>query len=474
MDHLAEVFLRYQPISIKTLIGEKGDEQKSMREIPALELTEYACEDADVTFRLAGEFRNILTEYGQERVFYEVESPLIPVLVEMEHAGIRLDPEVIKEIAVQLVDEIEATARRIEELAGESFNLNSPKQLGDILFEKLQLDPKAKRTKKTGQYITNEQVLSRLAPKHEIAASLLEYRAKTKLKSTYIDMLPSVLSPETGRVHTTFEQAVAATGRMNSHNPNLQNIPIRRDQGREIRKAFVPRDEDHLLLAVDYSQIELRIAAALSGETRLKGAFESGFDVHTATAMAVFGAAIQGVTPDMRRQAKTVNFGILYGISAFGLAERSDLSRAEAAALIASYFEQYPALKVWQEQTIAFAHENGYVETITGRRRYVRDINSRNAAVRGGAERVAINAPIQGTAADMIKLAMNKIYRILVEGGYRSKMLLQVHDELVFDLYKEERDVVPDLVKDAMVHAIEMDVPVEVELGVGGNWLDAH
>ncbi len=474
MDALAEELLSYNTVHIEELIGEKGPDQKSMREVAADTLAEYACEDTDVTLRLKEVFDGLIEEKGQKRVFQEIECPLIPVLVEMEVAGIKVDVDELERLSVLLGADIERTAAEIEALAGESFNLNSPKQLGEILFDKLQLDPKAKKTKKTGQYITNEQVLLRLANHHEIAARILDYRMKSKLKSTYVDTLPSAIFDKTGRIHTNYEQAVTATGRMQSHDPNLQNIPIRTELGREIRGAFVAPDGSKTLLSADYSQIELRIAAALSGEDRMIKAFEEGYDIHAATAMVLFGVDHDGVTHEMRRHAKTVNFGILYGISAFGLSERSGLTRGEAAELITQYFTQYSRLKSWQERTIAFAHENGYVETAAGRRRYLRDINSRNGTIRSAAERNAINMPVQGTAADMIKLAMIRIQERFDSEKVRSKMLLQVHDELVFEAVNEELDTVKDIVRREMVEAMPLGVPIEVEMGAGRSWLDAH
>ncbi len=474
MDELSRTFLGYSPVSIETLIGEKGPDQKSMKDVPLETLVEYATEDADVTLQLADLFRSKIEEYNQSKTFYEIECPLISVLVEMEFEGVRVDRDILAELSGQLEKEIDSIKHRIEKLAGESFNLNSPKQLGEVLFDRLGLEPQPKRTKKTGQYVTNEQVLSRLAVRYEIAEKILEYRMKTKLKSTYVDMLPDAIFPETGRVHTSYEQAVTATGRMQSHDPNLQNIPVRSDQGREIRKAFVAGDDDHLLFAADYSQIELRIAAALSGEKAMIDAFTQDADIHSTTAMKLFGVEADDVTPEMRRHAKTVNFGILYGISAFGLSDRSELSRGEAAELIKNYFAQYPALKKWQEKTIEFAHEKGYVETVTGRRRYLRDINSRNNTVRSAAERNAINSPIQGTAADMIKIAMVRIQERLDREKFASRMLLQVHDELVFDMHTDEQETLPPLVVECMENALPLDVPIGVEYGSGWTWLEAH
>jgi DNA polymerase-1 len=392
----------------------------------------------------------------------------------MEHAGIYVDVEELNSLSEELRISIEKTASRIEELAGESFNLNSPRQLGQILFDKLKLDPNAKKTKKTGQYITNEQVLTRLASRHEIVEQILDYRMMTKLKSTYLDALPAAIFEDSGRVHTTYEQAVTATGRMQSHDPNLQNIPIRTELGREIRRAFISGESSSVLLSADYSQIELRIAAALSGETAMIKAFEEGMDIHSSTAMGLFGVGTGGVTADMRRHAKTVNFGILYGISAFGLSERSGLTRPEAAELIKGYFTQYAKLKKWQDETIAFAHDNGYVETAAGRRRYLRDINSRNAQARNAAERNAINMPVQGTAADMIKRAMILIQERFDSVDLKSRMLLQVHDELVFEVLLEELDAVTEIVRHEMLSAMPLGVPLEVEIGNGRSWLDAH
>lgn len=474
LDSLSQTLLQYRPMPISDLIGEKGKEQLSMRDVAPDRVADYAVEDADITLQLWQILQSKIKEMNQEKVFHEVESPLIPILVDMEHSGIRLDVEVLKTLSQDLGQEIEETAKRIFELAGEEFNLNSPKQMGTIFFEKLQLDPKARRTQKTKQYQTNERVLTRLANRHEIVQRVLEYRECTKLKSTYLDMLPGAVFPETGRVHTTYEQAVTATGRMQSSNPNLQNIPIRGEQGREIRKAFVAKNEDFTLMSADYSQIELRISAELSGDKGMLRGFEDGEDIHTTTSMKIYEVDAEHVTAEMRRKAKTVNFGIIYGISAFGLADRLDISRAEGASLIEHYFEQYPGVRDYMDRTVEFAREHGFVETMTGRRRYIHDIHSRNAPARNAAERNAINSPIQGSAADMIKIAMVNIHRALGERDLKTKMLLQVHDELVFDLHKGERDTIPPLVKDAMLNAIPLKVPIVVEIGFGENWLDAH
>ncbi len=474
MDALSEDLLGYKPISITELIGPKGSGQKNMSEVAVETVCEYAAEDADVTLQLSDEFANRVAESNQTRVLYEIEGPLIAVLAGMEREGIRVDTKALQEFSLDLEKQMREYSARIRELAGEEINLNSPKQLGVLLFEKLALDPEAKRTQKTGQYATNEQVLQRLAGRHEIVQKILDYRQVTKLKSTYVDALPGFVHKDTGRIHTTYEQAVAATGRLQSNHPNLQNIPIRSELGKEIRRAFVPRDKDYLLLAADYSQIELRIAAELSGDEAMLDAFRSGFDIHTATAGRMFHVEAERVDADMRRRAKTVNFGILYGISAFGLAERSDFSRTEAKEIIELYFNTYPKLRQWLDDTIAFAHDKGFVETVTGRRRYLPDIHSRNGTIMKAAERVAINAPIQGTAADMIKLAMVKIHHLLRAKKVKSRMLLQVHDELVFDLHRDEMEAVPDLVEEAMRTALPMKVPIVVEMGIGDNWLDAH
>ena len=473
MDALANVLLGYEPVPIKDLIGERGEEHRSMSDVPLEQVTEYAVEDADITLQLAEILRPLIKEKNQERVFYEVECPLIPVLTAMEHVGIRLVKDTLRDLSGKLDEEIRNTAVRVFELAGEEFNLNSPKQLGDVLFDKLQLDSNARRTGKTKQYSTSEQVLRRLS-RHEIVERILHYRSCSKLKSTYVDMLPGAVFEGTGRVHTHYEQAVTATGRMQSSGPNLQNIPIRTEQGREIRRAFVPADGHYSLLSADYSQIELRIIAELSEDEGLMGAFRNGEDIHTSTATKIYEVPADGVTDEMRRKAKTVNFGIIYGISAFGLADRLDIARNQAAALIEQYFFQYPGVKKYLDETVEFARQHGYVETVLGRRRYLRDINSQNATTRQGAERNAINAPIQGSAADMIKLAMSRIHRELRQRQLKTRMLLQVHDELVFDLHRDEDEVVPPLVEEAMKSAIPTSVPIVVEMGAGKTWLEAH
>lgn len=475
MDYLAQALLGYQSIKITSLIGEKekGTKQKTLRDVPLEQVVEYAAEDADITFQLAEVFRPKIEEMGQTRVFEEVECPLVPVLAQMEYEGIRMDVDVIHTLSEELDFEIKHLRQTIFDQVDGEFNLNSPKQLGEVLFDKLQLDANAKKTK-TGQYQTNEATLQRLAYKHEIVDQILLYRTYAKLKSTYVDTLPGAVFKGTGRIHTHYEQSVTATGRLQSHDPNLQNIPIRTEKGREIRKAFVPRDENYTLLAADYSQIELRVAAELSGDVSMIETFQTGRDIHTETAVKIYGLSEDHVTADMRRQAKTVNFGIIYGISAFGLAERLNVSRSQASELITQYFDQFPGAKSYMDETVAFALEHGYVETIIGRRRYLRDIHSRNATTRKGAERNAINSRIQGTAADMIKIAMTRVYHALRSRNLKTRMLLQVHDELVFDLYKEEEDEVKALVEEAMKNAIPMSVPIEVEMGTGDNWLAAH
>jgi DNA polymerase-1 len=436
-------------------------------------LCEYAAEDADITLQLWHKLKPMLKERGQERVFYEIETPLLPVLAEMEHNGINFDVDAMASYSEQLAEKIKALEASIFTMAGMEFNLNSPKQLGEVLFDVLKLVEKPKKTK-TGQYKTNEEVLVELAPKHEIVQKMLDYRSLTKLKSTYVDALPKEVFPETGRIHTTFSQAITTTGRLSSVNPNLQNIPIRTEEGREIRRAFIPRPGDFTLLACDYSQIELRIMAELSGDAGLREAFIHGEDIHTATAARVFGVPAGEVDKEMRRKAKMVNFGIIYGISAFGLGQRLGIPRTEAGEIIEQYRANYPGVQDYLDQTIEFARKHEYVETITGRRRYIRDINARNQMVRGGAERNAINAPIQGTAADMIKIAMVEIQELLRAQKTRTKLLLQVHDELVFDLALAEKDELVPLIEEKMKSAIPMEIPILVESGTGANWLKAH
>ncbi|MDO9187578.1 MAG: DNA polymerase I [Bacteroidia bacterium] len=474
MNVLAETYLNYSPVSIETLIGKKGKEQLGMRSVPIEEIKEYAGEDADITLQLKNIFDPMLEDAQIKKLFDEIEIPLIPVLAAMEAEGIALDKNALNELSVELKKDILIMETEIQQLAGTSFNVSSPKQVGQILFEVLKIVEKPKKTK-TGQYATGEDVLIKLVAKHEIVGKILDYRELVKLKNTYVDTLPELVNPRTGRIHTSYNQVVAVTGRLSSDNPNLQNIPIRTERGREIRKAFIPRDENYILLSADYSQIELRIIAELSKDAGMIEAFLSGQDIHKATAAKVYNVSLEEVTPDMRRNAKMVNFGIIYGISAFGLAERLNIPRKEAGAIIENYFSKYPGIKTYMDESIEIARERGYVETIMGRRRYLRDINSSNHTVRGYAERNAINAPIQGSAADMIKIAMINIHKDFKDKNLRSKMLLQVHDELVFDVWKEELDMVKSIVENRMKNAItSLNVPMEVGMGVGRNWLEAH
>jgi DNA polymerase-1 len=472
MDALSEKYLRYSPVSIETLIGKRG-KQISFRDVPVDKATEYAAEDADVTWQLKNVLEKEKNFTEVKRVFDEVEMPLVKVLAHMEMEGVKIDANVLGVINKELQQDIKVLEQEIYNCCGEVFNIGSPRQLGVILFEKLKLDPKAKKTK-TGQYQTGEDVLQYLAYEHEVAQKIMDYRQLEKLRGTYVDALPQMINPNTGRVHTSFNQAVAATGRLSSNNPNLQNIPIRTERGREVRKAFVPRDAGHILLSADYSQIELRIIAAMAHDESMIQAFADKIDIHTATASKVFGVPIAEVNKDMRRKAKSVNFGIIYGISAFGLAAQLGISRAEAKEIIETYFRQFPNIRNYMNEAIESARELGYVKTIMGRRRYLRDINSANATVRGFAERNAINAPIQGSAADMIKVAMINIHHELEKRGLQSKMVLQVHDELVFDVYKPELEEMKSLIHDKMVNAIPLNVIIEAEMGTGENWLEAH
>ncbi len=474
MDVLAETYLKYSPKSIETLIGKKGKNQRSMRDVEVELAKEYAVEDADITFQLKQTFETVLEEAHTRALFDEIEMPLVPVLAAMEKEGIRLDVEFLKSLSTELDKDIKSLEMRIYETAGHSFNLASPKQLGEILFDKLKIGGAKQKKTKTGQYATGEEVLSYLVKDHPIVADILEWRQLVKLQNTYVDALPSEVNPETGRVHTEYMQTVASTGRLSSNNPNLQNIPIRTERGRQIRKAFVARDENYELLSADYSQIELRVIAALSGEPNMIQSFADGEDIHKSTAAKVFDVALDEVTKEQRSHAKTVNFGIIYGVSAFGLSNQTNLSRAESAELIDAYYKTYPRLKEYIAEQIEKARELGYVQTISGRRRYLRDINSQNAVVRGAAERNAVNAPIQGSAADIIKIAMINIHKRLKDENLKSKMLLQVHDELVFDAHKSELDKLKEMIKYEMENAFKLDVPLVVDMGVGDNWLEAH
>lgn len=473
MDVLAETYLNYQPVSITELIGKKGKNQLSMRVVELPKQTEYAVEDADITLQLKEHFEKELESGNVTKLFNEVEIPLVSVLTAMEIEGINLDTGFLKEFSKVLTSDIDRLEKGIYEQAGETFNLASPKQLGPILFDKLKLVDKPKKTK-TGQYSTAEEVLSYLAKDHQIIRDILEWRQYKKLQSTYVDALPNEINPKTGRIHTVYAQAVAATGRLSSNNPNLQNIPIRTERGRQVRKAFIPRDENHVLLAADYSQIELRLIAALSGDEVMIQSFLNGEDIHASTAAKVFGVPLEEVSRQQRSDAKAVNFGIIYGVSAFGLSNQTTLTRTEAKELIDTYYMTYPKLRAYISKQVDFARENGYVETVLGRRRYLKDINSRNAVVRGAAERNAVNAPLQGSAADIIKLAMINIYDRFNEESFTSKMLLQVHDELVFDAHKDELETIKPIIKEEMENAYKLKVPLTVDLGVGGNWLEAH
>ncbi|MBB6108414.1 DNA polymerase I [Mucilaginibacter lappiensis] len=473
MDILSENYLGYKPVSITTLIGPKGKNQGNMRDVEIEKIKEYAAEDADITLQLKSIFEPKLKQVESEKLINEVEHPLIYVLADMEFEGVKIDHDTLREFSKQLETDIAGFEKTVYEKAGVRFNIASPKQLGEVLFEKLMLDPKAKKTK-TGQYQTGEDVLLSLAAKSDIVRDILDFRQLQKLKSTYVDALPTMVNPKTGRVHTSYNQAVAATGRLSSVNPNLQNIPIRTERGREVRKAFIPRDSGHSIVSADYSQIELRIIAEISKDPNMMQAFVDNLDIHTATAANVYGIALNEVTSDQRRNAKAVNFGIIYGQSAFGLSQNLGIPRKEAADIIEQYFAQFPGIKQYMTDTMNFARENGYVTTLMGRRRYLRDINSANATVRGFAERNAINAPIQGSAADMIKIAMINIHRELKAQKLDAKMTMQVHDELVFDVPHDEIELIKPIIMHNMKTAIKTEVPIMVEIGTGLNWLEAH
>ncbi|MFY8188585.1 MAG: DNA polymerase I [Flavobacterium sp.] len=474
MDVLAETYLKYSPKSIETLIGKKGKNQKSMRQVAIEEVKEYAVEDADVTLQLHAVFSEKLVETHTERLFKDIEIPMVKVLADMEREGINLDVSFLKSLSAELESDIKSLQFKIYETAGRSFNLASPKQLGEILFDELKIGGNKPKKTKTGQYATGEDVLSYLANEHQIVKDILDWRQLIKLQNTYVEALPLQVSSKTGRVHTDYMQTVAATGRLSSNNPNLQNIPIRTERGRMIRKAFVPRNEEFVLLAADYSQIELRIIAALSGEENMIKAFQNGEDIHKSTASKVFNIPLEEVTKEQRSHAKTVNFGIIYGVSAFGLSNQTDLTRSESKDLIDAYYQTYPKLRAYINQQMEFARQNGFVQTILGRRRYLNDINSMNQVVRGAAERNAVNAPIQGSAADIIKIAMINIHKKLAAENWQSKMLLQVHDELVFDVHISELERIQPMIKAEMENAFVLDVPLEVEIGIGQNWLEAH
>ncbi|WPU94158.1 DNA polymerase I [Mucilaginibacter sabulilitoris] len=473
MDILSENYLGYKPVSITSLIGPKGKNQGNMRDVEIEKIKEYAAEDADITLQLKAIFEPKLKQVESEKLINEIEHPLIYVLADMEYEGVKIDHDTLREFSKELETDIAKLEKTVYDKAGVRFNIASPKQLGEVLFEKLLLDPKAKKTK-TGQYQTGEDVLLSLAAKSDIVRDILDFRQLQKLKSTYVDALPTMVNPKTGRVHTSYNQAVAATGRLSSVNPNLQNIPIRTERGREVRKAFIPRDNGHSIVSADYSQIELRIIAEISKDANMMQAFIDNLDIHTATAANVYGVGLDEVTSDQRRNAKAVNFGIIYGQSAFGLSQSLGIPRKEAADIIEQYFVQFPGIKQYMGDTMNFARENGYVCTLMGRRRYLRDINSANATVRGFAERNAINAPIQGSAADMIKIAMINIHRELKAQNLDARMTMQVHDELVFDVPNHEIELVKPIIMHNMKTAIKTEVPILVEIGTGLNWLEAH
>ena len=473
LDHLCSIYLGYEKITTESLLGKRGRGQVTMRSVPVEQLCEYACEDADLTLQLKGVLDIELERFGMLELFQSVEMPLVPVLVHMERAGVKLNSSVLKTYASQLRIEIIRIEKEIFELAGEEFNISSPKQMGPILFEKLDIDKNARKTK-TKQYSTSEEVLVKLSDRHPIVNKILEYRGLKKLLTTYVEALPQLVNKKTGKIHTSYNQAITATGRLSSVNPNLQNIPIRDEYGREIRRAFISSGEDYMFLSADYSQIELRIMAALSGDEEMMKAFREGKDIHTITAAKIYKITEQEVTSDMRRKAKTANFGIIYGISAFGLSQRLNIPRTEAKELIDGYFENFPKIKEFMDNQIELARKNGYVQTIKGRKRYLNDITSANAVVRGMAERNAINAPIQGSAADIIKIAMVNIYEKFNRKNLKTKMILQVHDELNFDVFKPELERVKMIVKYEMEHAVELEVPLTVEMNAAENWLEAH
>ncbi len=472
MDYLAEIYLHYRTIHIEELIGPKGKDQKNMRDLPPEEVYEYACEDADVTLKLKNVLAKELETCGARSLFYDIEMPLVPVLAYMERNGARVDTDALKQTSGLFTARMNQIEEEVHRLAGMDFNIASPKQVGEVLFDKLRIIDKAKKTK-TGQYVTSEEVLESLRGKHEIVGKILEHRGLKKLLGTYVDALPLLIHPETGKIHTSFNQTVTATGRLSSSNPNLQNIPIRNEDGKEIRKAFIP-DDGCEFFSADYSQIELRIMAHLSGDANMIAAFREGDDIHAATAAKVYKIELKDVTREQRSKAKTANFGIIYGISVFGLAERMNVDRKEAKDLIDGYFETYPQIKAYMDKSIAVAREQGYIETIFGRKRYLPDIHSRNAVVRGYAERNAINAPIQGSAADIIKVAMVRIFQRFRSEGIRSKMILQVHDELDFSVFPEEKEKVEQIVMEEMESAYQMQVPLRADGGWGKNWLEAH
>ncbi len=474
MNYLSETYLKYAPISIETLIGKRGKNQLNMRDIPVEKVVDYASEDADVTLQLYEVLSKELKEEKLEKLYWEMEAPLIEVLVDLEMAGIRIDSDYLAKYSVELEKDIAKFEKQIHKDAGVVFNIASPKQVGQVLFDKLKIPYRWRKTS-TGQYSTNEEKLREMAADNPIVASILQYRGMAKLKSTYVDSLPRMVNPRTGRIHSSFNQALAASGRLSSNNPNLQNIPIKTEAGRKVREAFIPRDKDHILLAADYSQIELRLIAEMSGDEAMIEAFQKGQDIHKATAAKVYGVSFDEVTSDQRRNAKTVNFSIIYGAGSTNLSKQLGIKRGEAKELITQYFAQYNGLKTYMDKSVETAREHGYVTTLMGRRRILRDIDSRNGLLRSTAERIAINSPIQGTAADMIKMAMIKIHKIFKEEKFKSKMILQVHDELVFDVYKPELEKIKPIIEQNMMHAIPgLKVPMIVGMGIGENWLEAH
>lgn len=473
MDYLSETYLGYTPIHIDELIGKKGKNQGSMSDVALPKIAEYAAEDADITLQLKHVFAPIVKQREVEKVLNEIEHPLVPVLFDMEHEGVKIDSDFLNDYSKKLQADLLQLQTQIFEYAGREFNIDSPKQLGDVLYHEMKLPFEGKKTS-TGQFSTNEEALQALTKHHPIAHALLDFREIGKLKSTYVDALPQLVHPKTGRVHTTFNQTIAATGRLSSVSPNLQNIPIRTERGQEVRKAFTARDEEHILLSADYSQIELRLVAEISRDEAMLDAFDRGMDIHTATAAKVYGVEPDKVTKAQRNNAKMVNFGIIYAISAFGLSQRLGIARKEAAELIDNYFKQFPGIKHYMDDTLRFAREHGYVQTIKGRKRFLKDINSRNFTVRGFAEREAINAPVQGSAADLIKIAMINIHREFCQRKLKTKMTIQVHDELVFDVHRSEVEVIKPIIEEQMIHAIKTRVPIVVEMGTGVNWLEAH
>jgi DNA polymerase-1 len=473
LDTLSESYLNYSPISIESLIGKKGKNQISMRDVSIDKIKNYAGEDADITLRLKGIFDKEIEVNNLSKIFYDIEIPMINVLSEMEAEGIKIDTSYLKKLDKEFENDLEKLKKEIFKKCGEEFNLNSPKQLGEILFDKLKLVSKPKKTK-TGQYSTSEEVLSSLANDHRIIENILEWRSLDKLQNTYVKSLPNEVSNLTNRVHSSFNQTVTTTGRLSSNNPNLQNIPIRTDNGQKIRKAFIPRNDDYIIMAADYSQIELRVIASISNEENMIDAFVNNQDIHTMTASKIYNVDPENVSREQRGNAKTVNFGIIYGVSAFGLSQQTDLNRSESKQMIDNYFLNYPGLKKYMSDQIDFARNNGYVETIMGRRRYLQNINSQNNMLRSGAERNAINAPIQGSAADIIKIAMININSEFKKQSLKSKMLLQVHDELVFDVHNSEKDRIQDIVKTTMESAVKLKVPLKIDLEFGKNWLEAH